>query len=275
MSIRTLVVALSSVVALPVQALERVQVGTESLPTHGVLVSSVAGDVACYLDLIDDDGVRWSQMADFSLCESTEEVEGSRVALQYELGNVLADSCQGNPDCGETQQVALAVGLNVVGAGAAPRPASPTAVHLCGAQEQVAFTCPVGSRTLSVCALAGTPTTLVYRFGKPGHPVEMQLPPAAGGAGHAVEGDTLMFAGGGGAWVRFHNKDHAYVVYTGIGNWAEDGGKQSVAGVVIERRGVRKDVLPCTGAELSELGPDLFEQAGFELGSGDFELPVD
>jgi len=69
----------------------------------------VAGDVACYVTVSDAAGRSREEMASFDLCERERELVGRRVRLRHERAKVLAESCQGNPDCTETRTVQLVV----------------------------------------------------------------------------------------------------------------------------------------------------------------------
>jgi len=120
-------VLLAALAACPLSVLARgpgtVKVGKETKKTVGVLTELQAGDVACYLTLKDDRGAEFSELGDFSVCEKTSLV-GKRVTLTYSLGNVMADECQGNPDCTKTRRVALVTAM--AAAPAAPKARKPT-----------------------------------------------------------------------------------------------------------------------------------------------------
>lgn len=68
--------------------------------------SLTAGDRACYLEVEDEQGQRREEMASFELCERNDLV-GKRARLRFEPAQVMAESCQGNPDCKETETVQL------------------------------------------------------------------------------------------------------------------------------------------------------------------------
>lgn len=80
-------------------------------PERGTLVSAQAGDVACYLQIRDDEGRSQSWMADFTLCEGSGPRIGRRFALTWRRDSVQHPSCQGNPDCRRSQQVMLIVAM--------------------------------------------------------------------------------------------------------------------------------------------------------------------
>ncbi|GAB5520366.1 MAG: hypothetical protein RhofKO_26170 [Rhodothermales bacterium] len=80
------------------------------LKTYGQLENLEAGDVACYATLLDEEGASFTEMADFGVCDQTELI-GEWVTLTYEIGTVLAASCQGDMDCGKSDTVALIASL--------------------------------------------------------------------------------------------------------------------------------------------------------------------
>jgi uncharacterized protein YecT (DUF1311 family) len=81
----------------------------------GTLKDMVAGDHACYVDFIDEQGQPFHEMAGFEICERTDLI-GSLVHIEYEEGNVYAASCQGNMDCTDTERVLLVTRLEPVNA---------------------------------------------------------------------------------------------------------------------------------------------------------------
>jgi hypothetical protein len=93
-----------------------VKVGDFTKIAQGKVVSMNAGDVACYIEFSDASGEKHSEMADFSLCEpkSEKRYKGKNVAFTYEIGDVLADECQGNPDCGKSKKAALIKTMKVI-----------------------------------------------------------------------------------------------------------------------------------------------------------------
>jgi len=79
-----------------------------------VIKSMVAGDIACYLTLTDADGERYENMADFEICERERELLGRQVVLTFEQGRVQAASCEGDPECSDSEVVSLVVGARLV-----------------------------------------------------------------------------------------------------------------------------------------------------------------
>jgi len=69
-----------------------------------VVRSLTDGDRGCYVVLEDEGGARFDRIAPFELCERPELV-GRRVRITLGPGAVAADSCQGNPECTESDTV--------------------------------------------------------------------------------------------------------------------------------------------------------------------------
>lgn len=248
-----------------------VSVGGETKMTEGILREAQAGDIACYLTLEDADGESFSEMAAFELCEDPALI-GQRLRLSYSVENVLAAECQGDVDCGKSDQVVLVSAAEALSAPVAGA-AQPT---LCSAQERVVFACRSGSKQVSVCAspeASATAGALQYRFGKPAAAPEMTLPKDSRPPAQAARGETVPFSGGGGSWLRFRHGEHAYVVYSGIGRWGPNGETIEKQGVLVEHRGEQVANLPCTGPLISELGPDWFEQIGISAEGEEFYFP--
>jgi hypothetical protein len=142
---------------------------------------------------------------------------------------------------------------------------------LCQADEDVLFSCNASKKLISVCAsrdLEADHGYLQYRFGSPGK-VELAIPsdkstlPA-----NSASSGTMMFSGGGGAYLRFTAGDFNYAVYTAIGKgWGEKDG------VAIEHSGKRIAHVSCTDEPVSKLGDELFQKAGLKPEDTDFDLP--
>ncbi len=82
------------------------------------IVSLTPGDRACYLSVRIASGATSEVMADFGMCER-DDLIGRQVILTRSLSMVLAESCGGNPECTDTEQVMLVVGVDPVVPGAA------------------------------------------------------------------------------------------------------------------------------------------------------------
>lgn len=140
----------------------------------------------------------------------------------------------------------------------------------CTSQELIIFNCSIGKKIASVCAshsLSPQSGYLQYRFGVVGSP-ELIIPNRKIPPNHSVSGNTLTFAGGGGAYLRFIRKRYHYIVYTAIGRgWGEK------SGVSVEKNGQRLSNFICRDQPISELGTDLWEQIGITKDTNDFDLP--
>jgi hypothetical protein len=140
----------------------------------------------------------------------------------------------------------------------------------CATDELIVFNCSTGKKIVSVCAsktMSATSGYLQYRFGRKGSPEliypEVKIPPKVD-----IQANTLTFAGGGGAYIRFKRDRHSYVVYTAIGR-----GWRDKAGIAVEIDHKLQVNLACKKPVLSELGPDYFDQAGLVKDQVGFDLP--
>ncbi|WP_052773051.1 hypothetical protein [Luteimonas sp. FCS-9] len=137
----------------------------------------------------------------------------------------------------------------------------------CPAGETVVFGCRSAAGVDAVCASADG-GRLEYRAGQ-GTSAPAVVYPAAGTApAQAFRGDTLMYSGGGGAFLRFDHDGQVHTLYTGIGRGWEK------AGVVIgPAGGAATTKRSCEGEPVSQIGPALFEQAGIPKDPAGFEIP--
>lgn len=83
-------------------------VAGETVPTRAVVAGMESGDRACYLTLRTDGGASQTVFADYSVCESNVLI-GRRVQIEYAPDEIIAESCGGDPECLDTETVALAV----------------------------------------------------------------------------------------------------------------------------------------------------------------------
>lgn len=74
-------------------------------PAVATVTDLSAGDRACYVDLVDENGIKSSQFTNFEICE--QDLVGAQVRLTYETGNIIAFSCQGDPGCGRSDRAIL------------------------------------------------------------------------------------------------------------------------------------------------------------------------
>lgn len=195
-------------------------------------------------------------LAEFA--EAPPELIGTRVRVKVE------DRVERIPEAGG--DLAVRVIIDVARLGAAAPPAS----H-CSAAETVVFACAAGRKLISVCAsrdVSPEAGYVRYRYGPPGAP-EIEWPDANDTTRNALAGGTLMFSGGGGAYLRFVRRDHDYIVYTAIGKgWGEQ------SGVVVERLGKRVANPRCARVPTSELGPAFFDRAGIVADDQGFDVPL-
>lgn len=288
--IRSASVILLLLSALPAAAQDTVTVGGEKKRAFGTPIEFQNGDVSCGVTLKDDRGAIFYESADFDLCVQEKALKGKRLALTYKTARVMAASCQGNPDCKKSDTVVLIVSAKpaplAAAAPAAPSAPPPAAAKagqtsFCTPAETVVFSCRTSpTKLVSVCASKDAGPTrgyLQYRTGKPdsSEPLDLTLPAAQLPPPQAASGESVPFAGGGGAWLRIATKTNniAFTVYTGIGKWGPRGEVQEKAGLAVERDGKRIATLKCIGKPISLLGPDWFEKAGIKSKDLDFDFP--
>lgn len=78
-------------------------------PMEGTITAVENGDVACYLQLEGETDMR---MANFDLC--SDDHIGKRVRLEFSLQSVMGPTCEGDPDCTDSEEVALVSALTVI-----------------------------------------------------------------------------------------------------------------------------------------------------------------
>jgi hypothetical protein len=151
-------------------------------------------------------------------------------------------------------------------------------VTQCKAGETIVFSCSTGSRILSICAskdLSKNSGYMQYRYGPEGKP-ELSFPETLRHPAGIFTPGTLMFSGGGGAYVKFSKPPYTYTVFSAIGNFGRNGGKATVQGVAITKSDAEFANIACrSDSNLvgGELGPDFFEKAGLKEPESDFDIP--
>lgn len=90
-----------------------VTVEGQTVPTRAVVTAIENSDQSCFVTLRTDTGAEETVHADYSLCD-TDGLEGRRVQIAYAPSTILAASCEGDPDCLDTEAVALAVAADVI-----------------------------------------------------------------------------------------------------------------------------------------------------------------
>jgi hypothetical protein len=251
-----------------------VRIGNQDKRSTGLVKELQNGDVSCVMVMTDQDGSEFIEAADFDICFQEPSLIGKQVRLTYRMENVIAESCQGDPECSDTDEVAMVVAASSIAAA----PAAKTDRNsLCDNTEQVVFSCAAGAKLISVCgahpATSGIPY-LQYRFGKPGMSPELVLPAARVRPSRAATGENVGYSGGGASWLRFRNGATSYVVYTGIGRWGDNGETLVKEGVAVERSGRLVTHISCSNEAISELGMDWYERHDIGIADAEeFTLP--
>lgn len=143
---------------------------------------------------------------------------------------------------------------------AGPRTAKP-----CGQGETTIFACaPEPNLTVALCGSADG-ATLQYR--ETGDGTTAAWPDEGVPASQAFRSGTLMYSGGGGAFLRFDRDGLVHTVYTGIGRGWEK------AGVLVQEDSRTVRELACDGEVTSIIGPALFERASIPADDARFEIP--
>lgn len=126
----------------------------------------------------------------------------------------------------------------------------------CSKQDEVIFSCFVGKKVVSVC---GEHKKITYYFGAIGSP-ELVFNSAN------PSGGTLMYSGGGGAYLRLSNGVYRYVLYTGIGRgWEKEG-------LALEKNGRLVKNFECKSTAQSEIGAEFFDKYRITTDEG-FDIP--
>jgi hypothetical protein len=74
---------------------------SQALPSIATVTRLSQGDIACYVDLIDDENVRYEGIfADFEICQKTSLLD-KKVKLTYRREEF--NDCQSEEPCGKTQ----------------------------------------------------------------------------------------------------------------------------------------------------------------------------
>jgi hypothetical protein len=142
----------------------------------------------------------------------------------------------------------------------------------CQAQEQIIFSCSFGKKIVSVCASSDFSVSngyMQYRFGPRGA-LELVFPALTETADSArfIQARTMMFAGGGGGYLRFINGNYHYIVYTAIGK-----GWGAKDGVAIEKDQQLMANLACQDVPISKLSEEFFTHAGLPIDQTEFLIP--
>lgn len=228
---------------------------------RGTITSLIQGDVACYLTLRNDQGRYFEEMGDFDICLQKNLLIGKEVRLHYTTANVLADECEGDPECQKSQQVILVESVEIISE------ANPS---FCTPDEETVFECSKDKQLISVCL--DSTSILQLRFGSTGSPKPLKQVITSIGFQN-LSGSTEAFSGGGAAWLKFHTPSATHVVYTGIGKWGPNGSIVEKQGWVVEGKGSMKKALACSSPATSLLGPDWFGKYNIQANDQEFDLP--
>lgn len=137
-------------------------------------------------------------------------------------------------------------------------------VPACAGGEAVVFACATGTdRGVAICGSQDGTQLRYIETGEAGG----TWPEAGSAASAAFRAGTLMYSGGGGAYLRFDRDGLEHTVYTGVGRGWEK------AGVVVQEGGRTVRELACEGEVTSLIGPELFERASIPADGSGFEIP--
>lgn len=140
----------------------------------------------------------------------------------------------------------------------------------CTSAEETVFSCNLGHKVVSVCASKPlTPESgyVQYRFGAIGKP-ELTFPKPSVLPKNVIQARTLMFSGGGGAYLRFNSGATSYLVYSAIGK-----GWGTKDGIAVERNGKTVAHIDCKDVPVSLMGEAFFTRAALPEDAQEFELP--
>jgi hypothetical protein len=82
-----------------------------NMPLTGKVIKLTAGDLMCYVDLIDTRGKKHNIGADFAICERTEFLN-KRVRLTYK--RIRVNDCNSNEACGKTRLKSAIVKMTLI-----------------------------------------------------------------------------------------------------------------------------------------------------------------
>ena len=140
---------------------------------------------------------------------------------------------------------------------------------LCQPDEKIVFSCDTEKKSISVCAsgdLSPSSGYVQYRFGNK-EKLDISFPEPRQHPRAFATAKTLMYSGGGGAYMKFKNGNYSYIVYTGIGKEWE------AQGVVVEKDGTQIANVECKAGYAGDMGSDFFEKYGITEDESEFEVP--
>ncbi len=223
----------------------------------GEVKSVENGDRICYLGLNDSEGNSFDAMAVFEVCLNENVLKGRKIFLTYDLVSIMAESCQGNPECSDTVDEVVAVDAKILDA--------PKVKNLCKEGEEMLFACTKEESRALLCLKESGLLTL--SSGDKRYPFDIDPKK------NEVVGDNPSYSGGASAWLRLKSTKGDYIVYTGIGKWGADGELVEKQGVVLSNNGKEKQLLKCEKLDFSLLGFDLFERLNIAPDDEEYFLP--
>jgi hypothetical protein len=130
----------------------------------------------------------------------------------------------------------------------------------CAPKEKVIFSCATANaKIISLCSsstLTSSEGYLQYRFGPAGKP-ELVYPATREHPSEYFQFGNLLYAGGGGEFLRFKNGEYTYTLFSAVIK-----GEGDQVGVVVNKSGEQIAYLPCKGKVAVEIqmGTDDFEK---------------
>ncbi|MFH7243775.1 MAG: hypothetical protein ACHWZW_13095 [Spirulina sp.] len=81
-------------------------------PTVGVIHEVIVGDRACDIGFTDETGELWYRQATFAVCN--QDLIGDTAQFTYEVAEISAYACEGDPTCEQTDVVTLITNVEIV-----------------------------------------------------------------------------------------------------------------------------------------------------------------
>lgn len=186
------------------------------------------------------------------------------MGLEHALAGILAvllAGCAGPAsDSPAREPVTAAVPMEHAPAQQAPAP-----LPACREDEVAVFSCSIGPGSgIALCGSANL-ARLQYRESSPGTGTQWPANDAATAA--AFRSGTMMYSGGGGAYLRFDRDGQLHTLYTGIGRGWEK------AGLLVQEDGRALRKVECEGDVVSIMGPVFFDQASIPADDSGFDIP--
>ena len=97
----------------PVKNISTNLIAGKGQPKIGTIKSIEQGDLACYINLIDEKGKEHNINASFDICPQKEQFINKKVKLSYKI--LPFNDCQSNEPCGKTKKESAIVKMEVIG----------------------------------------------------------------------------------------------------------------------------------------------------------------